>query len=47
MSSVLKIIVYEKKVDDHQFHQYQQNKQSPPISTELTEHKKEYDLCFW
>jgi len=25
--------------DCHQFHQYQQNKQSPLILTELTEHK--------
>jgi hypothetical protein len=26
--------------DGHQFHQYQQNGQSPLISTELTKHKK-------
>jgi hypothetical protein len=26
--------------DGHQFHQYQQNEQSPLILTELTEHKK-------
>ena len=26
--------------DDHQFHQYQQNEQSPLILTELTEHKQ-------
>jgi len=26
--------------DGHQFHQYQQNEQSPVILTELTEHKK-------
>ena len=36
------IYYYEEKVstDDHQFHQYQQNEQSPLILTELTEHKK-------
>jgi hypothetical protein len=28
------------KRNGHQFHQYQQNKQSPLILTELTEHKK-------
>ena len=26
--------------DGHQFHQYQQNEQSPLILTELTEHKR-------
>jgi len=32
--------------DCHQFHQYQQNEQSPLILTELTEHKKTttYDI---
>jgi len=38
---------YERKVlnsDGHQFHQYQQNKQSPLILTELTEHKKYHDI---
>ena len=32
--------------DGHQFHQYQQNEQSPLILSELTEHKKTmtYDL---
>ena len=30
-----------KNNDGHQFHQYQQNKQSPLILTELTEHKKD------
>jgi hypothetical protein len=30
--------------DGHQFHQYQQNKQSPLILTELTEHKKDHDI---
>jgi hypothetical protein len=29
--------------DGHQFHQYQQNKQSPLIPTELAEHKKDHD----
>ena len=28
-----------KIIDGHQFHQYQQNKQSPLILTELIEHK--------
>ena len=35
--------------DGHQFHQYQQNKQSPPILTELmVKHKKTmtYNLLF-
>ena len=34
--------------DGHQFHQYQQNKQSPLILTELTEHKKipQHDLVY-
>jgi hypothetical protein len=33
-----------KQSDRHQFQQYQQNKQSPLISTELTEHKKDHDI---
>ena len=28
-----------------QFHQYQQNEQSPLILTELIEHKKDHALC--
>jgi len=28
----------------YQFHQYQQNEQSPLILTELTEHKKDHDI---
>jgi hypothetical protein len=38
-------VCYEKKSDGHQFHQYQQSKQSPLILTELTNHKK--DNCIW
>ena len=30
--------------DGHQCHQYQQNKQSPLIPTELTERKKDHDI---
>ena len=30
--------------DGHQFHQYQQNEQSPLIPTELAEHKKTHDI---
>ena len=33
--------------DSHQFHQYQQNKQSPLILTEVTEHKKDHDVWRW
>jgi len=36
-----------KQSDRHQFQQYQQNKQSPLISTELTEHKKDHDIWCW
>jgi hypothetical protein len=28
----------------HQFHQYQQNQQTPLILTELTEYKKDHDI---
>ena len=35
------------KSDGHQFHQYQQNEQSPLILGELTEHKKYHDICCW
>jgi hypothetical protein len=38
---------YEKKSlnsDGHQFHQYQQNEQSPLTLTELTEHKVTHDI---
>jgi len=31
----------------NQFHQYQQNKQLPLILTELTEQKKDHDICGW
>jgi hypothetical protein len=30
--------------DGHQFHQYQQNEQSPLILTELTEYKKDHNI---
>ena len=30
--------------DGHQFYQYQQNKQTPLILTELTEYKKDHDI---
>jgi hypothetical protein len=30
--------------DGHQYHQYQQNKQSPFILTELPKHKKDHDI---
>jgi hypothetical protein len=30
--------------DGHQFNQYQQNKQSPLILTELAEHKQDHDM---
>jgi hypothetical protein len=35
------------KSDGHQFHQYQQNKQSPLNLTELTEHKNNHDIWHW
>ena len=45
--SVLQIVSFiggGKQITWHQFHQYQQNKQSPFILTELTEHKKDHDI---
>ena len=33
--------------DGHQFHQYQQNEESPLIPTELTEHKKRHYIWRW
>jgi len=33
--------------DGHQFHQYQQIKQTSLISTEFTEHKKDHDIWCW
>ena len=38
----LSTIIWKESLnsDDHLFHQYQQNKQSPFILTELTEYKK-------
>ena len=38
--NILLIMKENLNSDDHQFHQYQQNKQLPLILTELTEHKK-------
>ena len=34
------IMKFSLNSDSHQFHQYQQNEQSPPTLAELTEHKK-------
>jgi len=31
----------------HQFHQYQQNEQSPLILAELTEYKKDHNIWRW
>jgi len=33
--------------DDHQFHQYPQNEQSPVTITELTEHNTDHDIRRW
>ena len=33
--------------DGHQFHQHEQNKQSPLMLTQLTEHKKDHDIWWW
>jgi len=52
-TNALNVILWNKEVwlwkerlnsDDHHFHQYQQNKQSPFILTELTEHKKKQHI---
>jgi hypothetical protein len=33
--------MFQHYSDGHQFHQYQQNRQPPLLSTELTEHEKD------
>ena len=38
------VFPHYKKNDDHQFHRYQYNEQSPLFLTELTEHKKHHDI---
>jgi hypothetical protein len=41
---VFRWCIMKRNIDGHQFHQYQQNEQSPLI---LTEHKKDHDIWCW